>query len=132
MNALMLDAEPHPPDVELREAMDATRGEGDPVVRPHRARQAELAEGAFEDRTGALALDGRQPPARQQIPRVLIADGERIAPHPVARGELPLDVGGPAIGRGVGGRRDDAGMLMGPAPAYVRVPMDNRASSAGG
>jgi transposase InsO family protein len=28
VNPLMLNAEPHPPDVELREAMDATRGEG--------------------------------------------------------------------------------------------------------
>lgn len=30
-NALMLDAEAHPPDVELREAMDPTGGEGDPL-----------------------------------------------------------------------------------------------------
>jgi len=82
MNALMLDAEAHPPDVELREAMDATRGEGDPVVGPHGARQAELAEGAL---------------------------------HPVARGELPFEIGGPEIVRGMRRRGDDAGMVMGPA-----------------
>ena len=51
---LMLDAEPHPPNVQLREAMDATRGERDPVVRPHRARQTELPEGALANRAGAL------------------------------------------------------------------------------
>jgi hypothetical protein len=53
VNPLMLDAEAHPPRVELGEAIDPTGGEGDAVVRADRAGQAELAEGAFEDRAGA-------------------------------------------------------------------------------
>ncbi len=85
VNALMLDPEAHPPDVELREAMDATRREGDAVVGPDGPRQAELAEGVLEDRAGAPALDARQPSTGEQIARVLIGNRERVAPHPIAR-----------------------------------------------
>src|SRR3972149_4298920 len=99
----MLDAEPHPPDVELGEAMDATGGEGDPVVGPHRARQPELAEGALEHRPGPPALDARQAATGQEIAGVLIANGEGIAPHAVAGRELSLQVGGPAIVRSLRG-----------------------------
>jgi hypothetical protein len=119
MNALMLDAEAHPPDVELREAMDAARREGDAVVGPDRPRQAELAEGVLEDRPGTPALDVRQAPTGEQIACVLIANCERIAPHPVARGELPFKVSGPEIVRGVSGWGNDAGMLMRLAPAAL-------------
>ena len=90
VNALMLDAEPHPPHVELGETVDATRGEGDPVLRPHRARQAELPRGALEDGPGPVAFDVRPPLTGQQVPGVLIADGEREAPHAIARRELAL------------------------------------------
>ncbi len=84
MNTLMLDAEPPPPDIELREAMDATRGEGDAVVRAQRARQAELPEGPLEDRAGAPALDVWQSLAGEEIAGMLIRDREGVAPHAVA------------------------------------------------
>jgi hypothetical protein len=71
--------------------MDPTRGEGHAVVGPDRAGQAELAEGAFEDRAGAAALGRPQALAGEQVARVLIGERERIAPDPVPRRELPLE-----------------------------------------
>jgi hypothetical protein len=51
---------------------------------------------------------------------VLIANGEGIAPHPVAREELALEIGGPEIVGRLGVRRDHAGMLMRPpAPTLL-------------
>lgn len=83
--------------------MDAAGGERDPIVGPDGPGQAELPEGPLEDGTDALALDGEQPPAGQQIAGVLIADGERKAPHGIPRRELAFEIGGPQI---VGCRRD--------------------------
>ena len=40
LNALMLNPQAHPPDVELGEAMQAPAGERHPVVGPDRGRQA--------------------------------------------------------------------------------------------
>jgi len=57
VNALVLDPEAHPPDVELREPMDATGREGHTVVGPDRPRQPERAEGVLEHRPGSAALD---------------------------------------------------------------------------
>jgi len=79
------------------------------------ARGAEFPEGALEDRAGAAALDVRQSPAGEEIAGMLIADREGIAPDAVAGGELSLEVGGPEIVRGVGGRGDDARVLMRPS-----------------
>src|SRR3990172_478429 len=116
MNALMLDAEPHPPDVELGEAMDATGGEGDPVVGPHRARRAEFREGPLERSPGPPALDVRQPPAGEQIAGMLIPDREGVAPHAVAGRERSLEVGGPEIVGSFSGGGNDPGMLVRSAP----------------
>ena len=112
VNALMLDAEPHPPYVELREAVDAVGGEGHTVVGADRARQAELPKSALEDRTGTVTFDVRPPLTGQQVPSVLIADREREAPHAIARGELALEVGRPEIVGHSRRRGNDAGVLM--------------------
>ena len=93
----LLDPGAHPPDVELREAMDATGGEGHAVVGPDGPRQAQLAEGVLEDGPRPAALDGGGPPTGEQVAGVLVADGEGIAPHAVLGGELPLEIGGPEI-----------------------------------
>ena len=120
MNALMLDAEPHPPDVELREAMDATRGEGDAVVRAHRARQAELPEGPLEDRAGAPALDVWQSLAGEEIAGMLIPDREGVAPHAVAGRELAFEIGGPEIVRGLRRRGRVCPVVASKAPGRFR------------
>jgi len=54
-DALVLNAEPQPPDVELRESMDAGGGEGHAVVGANGPRQAVLAKEAIEDGTHAVA-----------------------------------------------------------------------------
>jgi hypothetical protein len=120
VNALMLDPQAHPPDVELRQPMDTTRREGHAVVSADRPREAELAEGVLEDRASAAALDRPQAAAGEQVAGVLVADRQGVAPHAVARGELALEIGGPEIVRGVGGRWHHAGVLMRPAaPALL-------------
>src|SRR6266481_1088265 len=43
-NTLMLNAEPEPPDIELRQAVNPGRRERDPIVGANRVRQAVLAE----------------------------------------------------------------------------------------
>ena len=58
---LMLNAEPQPPDVELREAVNAGRGERHAVVRPDRAREPMLTEQPIEDRAYSVALRPRSP-----------------------------------------------------------------------
>jgi hypothetical protein len=119
-NALVLDPQPHPPDVELREAMDAAGGEGHPVVGPDRPREAELAEGVLEDGPRPAALDVGKPPTREQVAGVLVADGEGIAPHGVLGGELALEVGRPQVVGGRGHRGHDTRMLPGAAaPAFL-------------
>src|SRR6266849_11062596 len=48
--ALMLNAEPQPPDIELRQAVNPGRRERDTIVGANRVRQAVLAEQPVEDR----------------------------------------------------------------------------------
>jgi hypothetical protein len=120
VNALVLDPEPHPPDVERGEAMDAARGERHPVVGPDGPGQPERAEGALEDGPRTARLDVGQGATGEQIARVLVANRERIAPDPVPGGELPFEIGGPQVVGGRGDRRHHTRMLMGAAaPALL-------------
>lgn len=52
----MLDAEPQPPDVQLREALYGSGREGDSVVGTNRTRKPVGSEGVFEDRLRVGAL----------------------------------------------------------------------------
>ena len=61
-NALVLDPQAHPPNVELREAVDAAGREGHAVVCANGPRQPELAEGVFEGGSRSPALDVRELP----------------------------------------------------------------------
>src|SRR5215813_5967306 len=54
--ALVLNAEPQPPDVELREAVEAGGGEGRAIVGANGARQAVFAKESVEDWAHAFAL----------------------------------------------------------------------------
>jgi hypothetical protein len=116
----MLDAEAHPPDVQLREPVDAAGGEGDAVVGPNGVRQPALPEGVLEHRPDPTALDVGQAPAGQQVAGVLVADGAGIAPDAVPGGELAFEVSGPQIVRSRRGRRHHSGMLMRPASPSLR------------
>ena len=52
LNTLMLNAQAHPPDVELGEAVQAPAGERHPVVGPDRGREAIGPEGALKAGAG--------------------------------------------------------------------------------
>jgi hypothetical protein len=69
MDALVLDAEAHPPDIQLGEAVDARRREGYPLVGPDRPRQPIGAEGALEN------------PPRLQTPVIVIKSPDLLGPH---------------------------------------------------
>ena len=95
--ALMLNAEPQPPDIELREAVNPGRRERDAVVRANRVRQAVFAEQPVEDRAHATPLRREQTVTREQESGVLVGHGERVTVHPIARAKVPLEVRGPDI-----------------------------------
>src|SRR6266850_1952217 len=86
---LVLNAQAQPPDVERRQPVNAARGEGYPVVRTNRARQAIFAKQAIEDRAHPVAFRREQAVAREEIAGVLVSDGQRITVDPVARAEMP-------------------------------------------
>lgn len=56
MNALMLNAAPHPPHIELRQAMDTGRGERHAIVGADRQGLSMLTKGALEERLDADTL----------------------------------------------------------------------------
>jgi hypothetical protein len=79
------------------------------------------SKGALEHGPRPSALDVGEAPTGEEVAGVLVADRERIAPHPVLGGELPFELRRPEIVGGGGVRGHDAGMLMGPPPA---APLD--------
>ena len=123
MNPLMLDPEPHPPDVQVREPVNRLRRERYAVVGADRTWQAVLPERALEDGARRHGFRREEPMTGQQKPRMLIRDRERVAVHPVARAELPFEVRGPQVIRFARGDRDHARVLMRPAAgALVHQP----------
>ena len=94
---LVLNAQPDPPHVELREAVDAGGGERHPVVGADGARQPVLAEEALENGPDAHALGRQQPVTGQQVARGLVGDGERIAVDAIAGPEVALEVCRPMV-----------------------------------
>ena len=106
VDPLMVNAEAHPPDIELGEAVDAAGGKRDASVGPEGPGQAVGPEGPHENPPRAHAMGGGQAVAGQQVPGVLVGQGQRVAVDPVAGRELALEVGGPEIIRLVRGRWD--------------------------
>ncbi len=86
-DALVLDAQAQPPDIELREAVQPLSRERHAVVRADRTREPVLPEQPLEDRPPAVSLGGAQAVARQEIARVLIGHRQRITVQAVARAE---------------------------------------------
>src|SRR5438067_13351083 len=105
-DALVLDAEPQPPDAESGERVDAGGGEGHAVIGTNGVRQPVLPKEPIENGVDAVALGGKQAVARQEIAGVLIGDRERVA---INRG--------PEIVGLSGHDRNDAGMLPLPPAA---------------
>jgi hypothetical protein len=73
-DALVLDAQAHPPHGQVREPAVRPRHEGRPVIGANSPRQPVLAERPLEDRARLLALHRGQPVASEQKARVLIRD----------------------------------------------------------
>jgi hypothetical protein len=89
-NPLVLDAESQPPDVQLREAVNAGGGEGHAVIGANRAGQAILAKESIEDGAYAPSSGGEPAVARQEIAGVLVGDRQRVAVDRVPRAKWPL------------------------------------------
>ena len=106
-DALMLNAQAHPPHAERRESVDTGRRERRAVVRANGPRQPVRAKRRLEDRSRRPGLRRQAAVAVHQEARVEIGDRQRIALDPVARAELALEVGGPEVVRRlrVDGRR---------------------------
>ena len=96
-DALVRDAELQPPDVEMCQAVDASRGEGSAVVAADGIGKPMLAEEAAELGLHARRADVEQPVAGEQVAAEVVDDGEGIAVAAVAHPELPLEVDGPDL-----------------------------------
>ena len=93
--------EPEPPDAELGEAAEGAGGKGLPIVGANPLGESVGAEEAPKDLLGRLEQRTFEPVAGQQIARVGILDGERIAVAAIAELELSLEVDRPdGIGPG--------------------------------
>jgi hypothetical protein len=111
-DALVLDAQSHPPDIELGEAVDTAGGEGDSVVGADGVGEAKMAEGALEDGEGTAGFDIWQAATGQEETGVLIGDGEGEAPVTVTGVELAFEVSGPQVVGLLGMGWDRAGVLV--------------------
>src|SRR5256885_6421214 len=118
-DALMLDTEPQPPDVETSKPVDAGGGEGHAVIGANGAGQPVLPKEPIENGVDAVALGGKHAVARQKIAGVLIGDREWVAINRVPRTEVALEVRRPEIVGLRGHDRDDAGMLPLPPAAAL-------------
>src|SRR2546429_4081016 len=118
-DALMLDTEPQPPDVETRKPVDAGGGEGHAVIGANGAGQPVLPKEPIENGVDAVALGGKQAVAREKIAGVLIGDRKWVAINRVPRTEVALEVRRPEIVGLRGHDRDDAGMLPLPPAAAL-------------
>jgi hypothetical protein len=99
---LVLNAEAKPPDVELREAVNAVGGEGDTVVGSDGAGQTEFPEQTLEDREDPESSGGEKAVASQQAAAVEVRDRQRITVEAVPGAEMTFEVSSPEI---VGMRR---------------------------
>lgn len=122
-DALRVNPQTDPPHTERRQAMQSGRRERDPIVGPDRPWEAVLAEQLLEHRPRAQRPRGAEPGASQEIARVQVGHGERVAILVVARAELAFEVRGPQIVRRVCRRRHDTGMgCLVPRPPRLDQP----------
>ena len=104
-DSLMNDAELHPPNVQPAQSVDTGRREWRAVVAADRRREAMLAEHPLESGPRSSRLHVEQRAAREQVPAVVIQQGQRIAVDAVASLELALEVDRPHLVRSIGVQR---------------------------
>ena len=96
-DALVDDAELHPPNVQLTESVDAGRRKGHAVVASNGVWQAHLAEQILQcfPRTGGAHV--WQATAAQQVSAVVIKNGQRVTVDAIACAKLTLEVHRPDL-----------------------------------
>ena len=130
-----LDPELDPPHRKLRQPACAHRGEGRPIVRADRKRQAELAERRVERCPHMRPVGPRHRLAAQEIAAHRVADRQRIAARFVAGRKPALEVGAPhGVGRVDGLERRRKRRTAPPAPPrlgqpFLTQPVADRARS---
>jgi hypothetical protein len=133
-DALVLNPEAHPPDVELREAVDAGGSEGHAVVGADGEWESEGAEGVLHSAPHSKSLRTEQALAGEQVTRVLVGKGQRVAVAAVTGAKMTLEVGGPEIIGTGGGWGHDSRVEVRPASASLldqTEPREQIASGAG-
>ena len=97
MNALLLNAESHPPHMQVRQPVNGLSGAQDAMVRANRKRQSVFTKRALKDWTRRHRLRRKHAVTREQVPRVQIGDRERITIRPSTGAKLAVEIGGPQI-----------------------------------
>ena len=93
----MLNAEPDPPHIELGQTMNASRRKGNTIVRTDGSGQSVFAKQSIKDRAHADTFRRKQTMTSQQITRMEIRNGERIAVNSIAGSEVSLEIGCPQV-----------------------------------
>lgn len=133
LDALDVDAQAQPPDRQLAEVEERVgAGEGNAIVGPDGAGQAELLENALEHGEGIGFLGGRQRLAGNQIAAGEVSDRQRIAIAPIGEHELALIVGTPQIIGSTAVGKWCPRRLVAPSLAVLdhAVPVEHRMHSA--
>src|SRR5688500_10970956 len=89
-DSLVLNAQPNPPHRQRAQSVQPGGRKRRAVVRADRSRQADAPKQPFERRPCLLGADRAQRLAAEQISRVLVGDGQRVAIDPIAGAELTL------------------------------------------
>ena len=135
VNALMLNPEPHPPDIEGRQAARTKRDKRRPGVGAHRTGQPILATRPLAHGPCEGAMHRGEAVTCEEEAAVQTRYGEGKAGHAILRAELACEVGGPEIVRFGGARIDDAKMRRGASPPSGRhqaCALEQRARRARG
>jgi len=96
-DALGLDPELNPPLRQLADATHCQRGKRGPVIGADGLGQAVFSKHPFTPRPHRLGAGPLKPSALQQIPRVVVAQRQRITAPTVPQLKLPLEVRTPAL-----------------------------------
>src|SRR3546814_18544993 len=105
-DAFDLNAEPDPPDRELRQVVEPVgAGEGNAVVRADGVGQAALLEQALKDRNDASPFHALEGFEGENEPRGVIGDGQGVTIAAIAELELAFEVHATKNGRAAGRER---------------------------
>jgi hypothetical protein len=97
LDPLRNNPKPDPPPGKVRYAPHALRSKWYAVVRSDSVGQSVFPKHPFKCILDRLQSGARQRSAFQKIPALMVHNGQRVAPSPVASEELPLEVSAPEI-----------------------------------